>query len=574
MIRYRRQWLTWVSALALLLPAACSDDDDGDDTTANEGGSGSSDSGRGGASGSASEAGRGGSGGAGGNSSAAGRGGAGGNGGSSGAPAKLSAITKSSDRVIKQANDLRGLVYSKNGGKLWASGHTDVDPKNRQLVLARFNADGTPDTSFDDDGFLIFDLVPGPAPKGDEQSIGLVELSNGDVVVQANISDNQGGAEIPDKAPTPGAAGVRANGTDVVLVRFTADGERVKSFGKDGVAPVVFGWAPADDASWPVPTYNSSIMAENMRYSGPGFPADQAWGVKVDSSGDSEKLVVFGFGPAKKVASGDQRVDNDRYVARLLASDGSVDASFNDGSAYTFNTGGTFSDGARRGLVESDGSIVSSGYTNFGAGLGNHVVLLRLKPNGTPDTSFGFGVALPGVARFNPFVDDGGAAECYAIARQPSGRYVTTGYGRATAAMTASRLGYVTSDGPDLVSFAVKSDGKSLDTAWGTSATLAIQSEEAGLGATEDRGRDLVALSDNRVVQVGRYGTSPAIFVTTPDGKLDESVGEDGKFLYTPFEMTPSHFYGVALSPDKKHIAAASSNHAEGVLLAILEIAD
>jgi uncharacterized delta-60 repeat protein len=369
---------------------------------------------------------------------------------------------------------------------------------------------------------------------------------------------------------------VRANGSNVVLLRFTANGELVPSFGQNGIAQLQFGWAPEDDESWPAPTYNSAAAMENQRYSGPGYPTDQAWGVLLDKSGSEEKLVVNGFGAPKKV-SADQRYDNDRYVARVLASTGALDPAFNGGSVYTFHTQAALSDGGRRALVEADGSILSSGYTNFGPDLGNHVVLLRLKPDGTPDDSFGFGpVDQPGLAVFNPFVVNGGAAECYGVVRQESGRYITTGYGRATAANTASTLGYATTDGVDLVSFAVKSDGTGVDTSWGLEGTRAIQSEEAGLTATEDRGRDLIVLKDGRSVQVGRYGTSPAIFVVTPDGQLDTGSGDKGVISYTPFATTPtpSHFFAAALSRDGKQLAAATSNHPEGVLLAIVNITE
>jgi len=557
----RQQMTTWLALGFLALPVlACGDDDDHDATDGDHHGA----AGSGGKAGSAgsSKAGSGGS-----------SGGKAGASGSAGTPARANetyaAIEKVTDVRHTQANDLRGLTYSSTG-KIWASGHTDVDAANRQLVLARFNADGTPDESFDEDGFLIKDLGP-----GDEQSIGLVELSNGDVVVQAAVSDNKGGAPIPDTSATPGEDGKRTNGANVVLVRFTAKGELVKSFGTDGIAPVLFGWKDSDDASWPAPTYDSSKEMENQRYSGPGFPTDAAWGVKLDSSGDDEKLVVNGFGPARKVSGDSQRYDNDRYVARLLASTGKPDPDFNGGEAFTLHTQEKLSDGGRRAFVDSDGTIYSSGYTNFGTDLGNHVVLIKLKPDGTPDDSFGFGEPdLPGVAIFNPFVDNGGVAECYGVAKQKSGRLITTGYGRATATDKTSTYGYATSDGPDLVSFAVKADGSGVDTAWGNEGTRAIQSEEYSLGGTEDRGRDLIALEDGRVVQVGRFGTSPAIFVLTPDGELDEDQGEKGIFSYTPFETMPSHFFSVALSKDGKHIAAATSNHAEGVILAILKVAD
>src|SRR5690606_29999038 len=101
-------------------------------------------------------------------------------------------------------------------------------------------------------------------------------------------------------------------------------------------------------------------------------------------------------------------------------------------SVFSFGSPGGYSDNGRRGIVEADGSILSAGYANFGEGFGNHVVLLRLLDDGAPDASFGFGIAAPGATRFNPFIDDGGMAECYAVGRQSKGLIVTTGYGRAT----------------------------------------------------------------------------------------------------------------------------------------------
>jgi uncharacterized delta-60 repeat protein len=464
------------------------------------------------------------------------------------------------DVVVDQVNELRGLTYSANG-KIWGSGFTDVDAENRQLAIARFNADGTLDTTFDGDGVLVFDIVP-----GDEQSRGIVELANGDIIVQANIDDQNGGELIADDASVE-ADQPRPDGRDVVLLRFDAEGALVTSFGENGILTVDFGWTEPDDAEWPAPTYDSA----NGGWSGPGFPRDDSWGIALDTSGSEERIVVFGYGPAVREtdAAVEQRFDNDRYVARVLASDGATDPDFNQSSVFTFNSLGTFSDNGRRGLVEPDGTILSTGYTNFGTGFGNHVVLLRLLEDGTPDTDFGFGIASPGATRFNPFVDDGGMAECYSAGIQSNGRIVTTGYGYATAANTISKYGYATSDAQDLVSFGVLSAG--LDTDWGNLGTLAIQSEEAGLGDTQDRGRDLVVLVDDRVVHAGRFGPNPALFVTTPDGMLDTSVGEQGKFLYEPFVDT-SHFYVIAANADKTRIAAATSNHADGVVLAILEV--
>lgn len=462
----------------------------------------------------------------------------------------LGPVTQVSATLLSEVHDLRGLTHAADG-KIYASGHvgatTTVD---RTVAVLRFAADGTPDATFGDAGLIEINVVPRVVDElgvvvndGNEESLGIVELASGELIVQVNARD---------------AAG---RGTDVVLLKLSAAGELVSGFGEGGVLRLDLGWTPADDASWPTAG---------------AAPADQSWGLALDTTSGDEKVVVFAHGPARIGAVAGtpavQRTDNDRYIARLLASDGSLDPAFNQGAIYALNTGGTFSDGGRRGFVEADGSIVSAGYTNYGDSFGNHIVVIRLRPNGTPDPSFKSGIALPGVVRANPFIDDGGVAECYAVGKQSTGRYISTGYGRATAANTASALGWATTDAVDLVSVGFTAEG--LDATYGSSATLTIQSEEYALGNTEDRGRDLVVLGDDRVVHVGRFGPTPAIFVTAADGSPDFTSGIEGRFEFDALTAPTAHFFKVALSPDGKQIVATTSNHADGVLLAILNVSE
>lgn len=296
--------------------------------------------------------------------------------------------------------------------------------------------------------------------------------------------------------------------------------------------------------------------------------------------GGGERLVVFGLGTAP-AASG--RTDNDRYVVRLNAQDGTPDTQFNGGAPVSFHSSGTLSDNARRGLVEDDGSIVSAGYTNLGDGLGNHVFLIRLNADGSLDTGFGgfvfpedsteaAGGARPGVAIYNPFKVDGGFAEAYGAARLSNGDYVTTGYGRATAADTPSTLGFATSVENDLVPFRVAADG--LDTSWGNDGAQAVQSEGQGAGSSEEeRGRAIIALSDDRTVHAGRFAGEPALYVIKADGELDTSVSDDGIILLTN-QQSNSQFFNVALSPDGTRIAATTNDNTAGARLVVLSVAD
>ena len=95
------------------------------------------------------------------------------------------------DVVTDKANDLRGVTYAADG-KIYVSGHKGDVETETSTVVARFNADGTPDTAFGEDGFVEVDLAPGRV----EQSLAIAELSGGDVVVQVNAVDEDGGQSV------------------------------------------------------------------------------------------------------------------------------------------------------------------------------------------------------------------------------------------------------------------------------------------------------------------------------------------------------------------------------------------
>ncbi len=413
---------------------------------------------------------------------------------------------------IANAINPYGLVFASDGN-LYASGATN-DGGTQKLAVWRFK-DGTLDTTFGTDGVVTTDLP------GNETSFDIVEVSANNFVVHAVASSKIWLVKLTN------TGGTWAFGTPKFV-----------KFGYDEGEGWPAGTTLPDAGTPPPPSYNS-------------------WGIALDKSNTaSPKIVVFAAGaPAKAQNAANQRIDNDRWITRVDANTLDFDTTFNGGAPYTVDADGKgLADNARRGMVLSDGSILSSGYTNFGQGLGNHVVLIRLLANGTPDPAFGFGTTnpTPGQTKFNPFVAaPNGAAEAYGVVRQSSGRYVTTGYGNSHFD--------VATKAPDLVTFGVKADG--LDTSYGKQGSLGLQSEadkSAGLGATpfEDRGRDIAVLSDDRIVHAGAYDGYAALFVLDKDGNLDPSSGLNGVIEY----QYPANFFKIAVSADGKQIAATAAS--------------
>lgn len=412
--------------------------------------------------------------------------------------------------------NLYGLTYSSTG-KVYVSGSKDVGGEP-MVGVWRYETDGTLDTTFGENGVALRNLGAGA-----EGSYGVVELSNGDLVVQGT------------------------HGGRVYLFKLSAAGAVV-------TAPtyVEFGWSLAD--------LNDLPDADVWNSSSP--PSYTSWGLALDTSGAAERVVVTAFGaPARGEVDGsdEQRRDHDRWLARLLVSDFSADPTFNGGHALGIDVEGAhLADNTRRVMVEQDGTIVQAGYTDFGSG--NEVGILRVLPNGTPDPDFGFGTTHEGLTRFNPFTGDGAMAEAYAIVKGPE-RYITTGYGKSYF------QGVVTQQN-DVVSFGIELDGSGLDTdGYGDAGAWAVLSEgaagETWTGGTRyrDNGRDLVLLSDGRTLHVGCYNDYAAVFMFRAAAELDQDFGNQGMVVLDATSEYGTHnkpYFKAALSADGTQVAASS----------------
>ncbi|MGK4003014.1 delta-60 repeat domain-containing protein [Sorangium sp. So ce1036] len=367
--------------------------------------------------------------------------------------------------------------------RAYAAGHVAVG-SDTYMAVARFNTDGSFDTTFGTNGIARVNVVAGgPA----ETARGIVLQSDGKVVLAGNVEHDPSLTQ-PD--------------ADLAVVRFNADGTLDTTFGTNGIAIHDLG-------------------------AGEGSTGDMLWNVDRDAD---DRLVLFA---GKKAAD---RADRDRAIVRLTAS-GALDTTFATEGVHTLDVDGlNLGDNPRNGFVQADGKIVSSGYTSVGGR--NQIVLLRLNADGTPDTTF----SADGVVRLSPFPV--GMAEAYGAARQSDGKYVTTGYGRAEE-----------SGAVDLVSFRVTATG-GFDASWGVNGGVLLD-----VAGDNDRGRNLLALPDDRIVMVG--SATPAtgnvdamIAVFDPNGAPDTRFDPSGHRLYG-FERSDDALFGVALSPDGAWIAAA-----------------
>jgi uncharacterized delta-60 repeat protein len=249
------------------------------------------------------------------------------------------------------ANDEAFDLTLQGNGQVVVAGSASSKGKG-YFALARYLADGSLDPTFSRDGKLLTEFQVG---------------SNGASAV-ATQSD--------DKIVAAGAAW-DGSGSDFGIVRYNADGTRDASFGNDGKVMTDF-----------------------------GDPGDWATDLALQPDG---KIVAVG--------NAHEGVNDEFALARYTA-DGHLDPTFSgDGKKTT--SFGIGDDSASAVLIQQDGKIIATG-TTVGRGKHGLFALVRYKPNGAPDKSFG---------REGKVTTDFGFGGDYALdaVLQPDGKVVAGG---------------------------------------------------------------------------------------------------------------------------------------------------
>jgi uncharacterized delta-60 repeat protein len=402
-------------------------------------------------------------------------------------------------------------VALQGDGKIVVAGRVEGDDSSDDFALARYNPNGSLDTSFSGDGKQTTDF-DGTGAEG--------------VAIQAD-----------GKIVAVGSA-CCAHSVDFAVARYNADGSLDTTFSGDGKQTTDFGGGELahgmviqpdgkivavgaiQGGNFALARYNPNGTLD-ASFSGDGKQttdlggADHADGVAIQADGN---LVVVGVANEATTDGGDFGIA--RYTP-----DGSLDPSFSDDGRRTTNFGA--SEEAYGVAIQADGNIVAVGRTS-GPGFADFA-LARYTPTGTLDTGFsGDGVLKS---------DFGASDEAHGVAIQGDGAIVAVG--QATGAGFASfALARYNPDGTPDTTF---SDDGSLMTAFGgfNGATgVAIQ-------------------SDGKVVVAGGAGsvvaTTFALARYNPDGSLDTSFSDDG--MRTTNFGANAGANGVVVQPDGKIVA-------------------
>ena len=261
-------------------------------------------------------------------------------------------------------------------GKILAVGHSQVPSlyMTFNLVLARYNVDGSLDRSFGDGGLVTPDLGYNSA-----SGTAIALLSDGRIVVAGWV----------ESFPVS---------SDFALVRFKPDGTLDTTFGSGGVVTTDFSGA-SDSGSALAIQADGRIVVVGSSYDSSDYDADTAIaryhpdGSLDTGFGEDGRVVVdlgsdddYGNNVAmqtdgKVVVAGE--ADGDLALVRLLPA-GALDVGFAGDGAVTGDSG--FSGSALE--IQADGKIVVMG-TATSYYTGSDFALGRFNSDGSPDLTFG-----------------------------------------------------------------------------------------------------------------------------------------------------------------------------------------
>jgi uncharacterized delta-60 repeat protein len=389
----------------------------------------------------------------------------------------------------------------------------------RDFLVARFNSNGSLDSSFGAGGSVIVN-VSDPGTSGSNQD----DIAS-DLVIQADGSILVAGSALK------GAGSSLVVG--VGLIKLTPSGQLDTSFDGDGKLITVFQTSPGQN--------RHVVQADS-------HPA----AVALTPDG---KIVV---GTSTIAASGVAQVTHWDYTVARYNADGSLDTTFDtDGYQITdidSSSSSSADDFLQDVKVQSDGRVVVVGSAvnnNVKATGSQDFAVVRYNTDGSLDTTFGGGdgITLTDISPAAVVSQD----TADTLAFEPDGQIIVAGY-------AVIRFGPFSADDSQFVVARYNTDG-SLDTTFASSSTVP-GTLQISFGLSDlAEGVVLQPQPDGKYVLGGHVGGSGAandlaVARVTLTGQLDTTFSGDGK--------AQTHFAGtnftrgkdVAIQPDGKIIVA------------------
>ncbi|HEV2292459.1 MAG TPA: RHS repeat-associated core domain-containing protein [Tepidisphaeraceae bacterium] len=380
-------------------------------------------------------------------------------------------------------DELRAIVQT--NGKIVVAGSTGGD-----VALARFNTDGTLDTTFGTNGMVVTNFGATNDKLGDLvlQSDGKIVItgsSGGDLLVARYTSsgslDTTFNTNGYRKQDFNGSSTDRGNGVEV-----QSDGKIIVT-GRTGSNVLVARFTSAGALDT---TYNGTSGYRSENFGG----TEEGLELALDSSG-------------RAVVAGKTNAGTGDVLVMRLTTGGALDTTFSGDGKLTTDLGAS-NDDASAIVIDSSGRILVAG---FGAVSGNYnFAVVRYLSDGSLDTNFD----TDGKA----YVDFGGGID----------------YGEDLLLDSSGRLVLVGSsgNGADFAVARLSSNG-SLDTSFDGDGKVTVD-----FGSTDEMAFALALQTDGKVLAAGRSGGDFAVArlhaeTTTTSGDVRHYVQHDANFNVT-----------------------------------------
>ena len=264
---------------------------------------------------------------------------------------------------VSEGEDRASAVAIQSDGKIVAAGLTEAPNGTFNIILLRFNSNGTLDTTFSGDGIVVTDLTP-----SDDIASGVAIQSNNRIVVVGRTG------------------GLLAANGDIVLARYNSNGALDTSFGAGGVSIRDLGGnesatalaiqsdgkivtaGPTGNGDFLLLRSNSDGTLDNTFGGGDGVVTTDfssgtggARAVAIQADG---KIVAAGL------ASGSSSTD---FAIARYNSNGTLDATFSGDGILTTNFSSNSSDFANAMAIQQhNGRIVAAGSSSVNFALARY----------------------------------------------------------------------------------------------------------------------------------------------------------------------------------------------------------
>ena len=430
-------------------------------------------------------------------------------------------------KVLLTGQDVVRGVVVQNDGKIIVAGYVWID--SYDFALARYNPDGSLDTSFDGDGIVMTDIV---TLYGSNNRGNAITLQTDGKILVTGYADGYGG-------------------TDIAVVRYNSDGSLDTTFSEDGIQTTNFasnedvGNAIKVQQDGKIVVAGSTAMTSDnfalVRYNADGsldptfssdgmtntdFTGEDDWGYALLLPGDGT-ILVAGAATGTSLEIGVACYTTNGVLDVTFDTDGKMSVDFSTGDVTGYSA-----------ELQVDGKLLVAG-TNWGeirAG-----ALARINSDGSLDGDFsGDGKVLTQVA--------GSEDDAAAMALQPDGKLVVAGFSNGGTQDFA--LGRFNPDG-------------NLDAAFSDDGIVVAQ-----VGSGISTIQAVAIQPDGKIIVAGgAEGITSTDFVLArynPDGSLDTTFDGDGK-LNTDFSGGADIAFSVALQTDGKIVIAGEATVASNI---------